>query len=114
MIEPLAIPESITTDFLVARFLRTPGRTDEREVSAFSPYTETKAPDAVASEAGKALIAKAKQGKRPSFIYVNNRLAGNALNTIQAILETWVDLRGCTDAAQNSGSGMVLLAKEHS
>ena len=86
--EQLAMPDSVTTDFVVARFLLTPGRTYEQAVSAFSPYTETKAPDAVAREAGKALIAKAKQGKRPSFLYVNNRLEGNALNTIAAILES--------------------------
>ena len=70
--EQLAMPESVTTDFLVARFLLTPGRTYEQAVSAFSPYTETKEPDAVAREAGKALIAKAERGKRPSFIYVNS------------------------------------------
>ncbi|MEO6785176.1 MAG: hypothetical protein ABI318_03495 [Chthoniobacteraceae bacterium] len=78
----------MTTDFLVARFFLTPGRMYEQAVSAFSPYTETKAPDAIAREAGKALIAKAKQGKRPSFIYVNNRLEGNALSTISAMLES--------------------------
>jgi uncharacterized protein YecE (DUF72 family) len=72
--EQLALAESVTTDFVVARFLLTPGRTYEQAVSTFSPYTETKAADAEARAAGRAVIAKAKEGKRPSFIYVNNRL----------------------------------------
>jgi hypothetical protein len=78
---------SATTDFVVGRFLLTPGRTYEQAVSAFSPYNEAKAPDADARAAGRALIAKAAEvSKRPSFIYVNNRLEGNALATIDALI----------------------------
>jgi hypothetical protein len=84
--EQLAMEGSHTTDFVAARFLLTHGRTYEQAVKDFSPYKETKAEDPDARAAGKALIAKAKQvSKRPSFIYVNNRLEGNALNTIQAM-----------------------------
>ncbi len=86
--EQLALADSVTTDFVVARFLLTPGRTYEQAVSTFSPYTETKAADGDARAAGRAVIAKAKDGKRPSFIYVNNRLEGNALQTIEAMLES--------------------------
>jgi uncharacterized protein YecE (DUF72 family) len=83
----LAMEGSQTTDFVAARFLLTPGQVYERAVKDFSPYTETKAVDQDARAAGKALIEKAKQvSKRPSFIFVNNRLEGNALNTIQAML----------------------------
>lgn len=86
--EQLAMSGSVTTDFVVGRFLLTPGRTYEQAVSAFSPYTETKAADPDARAAGRAVIAEAKKGKRPSFIYVNNRLEGNALSTIEAMIET--------------------------
>ena len=85
--EQMAMPGSITTDFVAARFLLTPGRTYEKAVAEFSPYTETKAQDADARAAGRALIAEAVGGRRASFLYVNNRLEGNALNTIAAILE---------------------------
>ena len=85
--EQLAMPESVTTDFVLARFLLTPGRTYEGAVSEFSPYTETKARDDDARAAGRAIIAEAKEGKRPSFIYINNRLEGNALTTIEAMLD---------------------------
>ena len=86
--EQLAMPDSVTTDFVAARFLLTPGRTYEQAKSTFSPYTETKARDDDARAAGRAVIAEAKKGKRPSFIYVNNRLEGNALSTIEAMLES--------------------------
>jgi uncharacterized protein YecE (DUF72 family) len=84
--EQLAMEGSQTTDFMAARFLLTPGRKYEEAVKEFGPYKETKAADTDARAAGKALIAKAKRtSKRPSFIYVNNRLEGNALNTIKAM-----------------------------
>ena len=84
--EQLAMPDSVTTDFILARFLLTPGRKYEEAVSAFSPYTDTKVADTDARAAGQAIIAKAKASKRPSFIYVNNRLEGNALSTIEAMI----------------------------
>ena len=42
-----------------------------------------------ARAAGKKLIAEGKQagGKKKTFIYVNNRLGGNALETIDAMLD---------------------------
>jgi hypothetical protein len=84
--EQLAMSDSITTDFVAARFLLTPGRTYEKAVAEFSPYTETKAADPAARAAGRALIAQAVGSRRPSYIYVNNRLEGNALSTIEAML----------------------------
>jgi len=48
-----------------------------------------KEPNLEAREAGKTLIAEGKtagQG-RETFIYVNNRLEGNALETIDAMIE---------------------------
>jgi hypothetical protein len=42
--------------------------------------------DEIARKAGQDLIQKAAaKSKRPSFIYVNNRLEGNAMNTIEAM-----------------------------
>jgi uncharacterized protein YecE (DUF72 family) len=87
VIEQLGLSDSVTTDFVVARFLLTPGRTYEQAVKEFEPYKDTQALDPVAREAGRAIIGKAKGNKRPSFIYINNRLEGNALKTIEAMLE---------------------------
>lgn len=85
--EQMAMAGSITTDFIAARFLLTPGRPYEQAVSSFSPYKDTQAVDHVAREAGRAIIGKARGNKRPSCIYVNNRLEENALKTIEAMLE---------------------------
>jgi hypothetical protein len=84
--EQIAMPGSFTTDFTVARLLLKPGRTYEEAVNSFSPYKKAKEENSTVREAAKVLIDKAKKGKRPSFVFVNNRLEGNAPTTIAAII----------------------------
>jgi hypothetical protein len=85
--EQVAMERSQTADFVAARFLLTPGQVYDKAVKDFSPYNETKAVDEDARTAGKTLIKKARQmSARPSYIFVNNRLEGNAMNTIMAML----------------------------
>jgi uncharacterized protein YecE (DUF72 family) len=88
--EQMETPGSRTNPaVLAARFLLKPGRQYEQAVKAFEPYDSIKEVNPEAREAGKALIREGKTttpGKR-TFIYVNNRLEGNALGTIQALLE---------------------------
>ena len=85
--EQLAMPESITTDFLVARFLLIPGRTYEQAVKEFSPYKEIKQPNDEARAAAQKILEQSIVKKRRSYIYVNNRLEGNAVKTIEAIID---------------------------
>lgn len=72
-----------------ARFLLKPGRNYEEAVKTFKPYDRVKEVYPEARAAGKRLIVEGKQAgdKRKTFIYVNNRLEGNALETISAMLE---------------------------
>lgn len=84
--DQIQISGSFTTDFTVSRLLLKPGRTYEDAVSTFSPYKAVKEPNTTVREAAKTLIQKAKGGTRPSFVFVNNRLEGNAPTTIKAIL----------------------------
>jgi hypothetical protein len=58
-------------------------------VNAFKPYDRVKDQNLEARAAGRALVAEGKEAgqKRKTFIYVNNRLEGNALETISAMLE---------------------------
>lgn len=86
--EQLAMAESQTADFTAARLLLTAGRSYAEAVERFSPYREVQARDDGVRADGKALLERAKKGKRPSFIYVNNRLEGNAPETIAVILES--------------------------
>jgi len=88
--EQMALPGSRTNPKLcAARFLLNPGRKYEEAVKTFQPYDKVKEPNPEARAAGKALIAEGKEvGKdRKTFIYVNNRLEGNALETINAMIE---------------------------
>jgi uncharacterized protein YecE (DUF72 family) len=91
--EQMALAGSQTNPELVAaRFLLKPGRKYEDAVKAFQPYNETKE---VNEEARKAIaqlikLALAATGGNlvRALIFINNRLEGNALNTIAAVLES--------------------------
>ncbi len=87
--EQMALAGSQTNPALVAaRFLLKPGRRYEEAVRAFQPYDRTKEVNPEARQAGAALIAAGiKAQRRKTFVFVNNRLEGNALSTIEAMLE---------------------------
>ncbi len=90
--EQMAIPGSDTSDSMVAaRFLLKPGRKYEEAVKEFSPYKSIKEINAKARKAGAKLIGEAKAKGKQAFIYVNNRLEGNAPETIHAMLDELVD-----------------------
>ena len=87
--EQAAIPGSLTNPALTAaRFLLKPGRKYEDAVKNFAPYERVQEKNDDARAAGAKLIAqgKAAGGNKKTFIYVNNRLEGNALETIDAML----------------------------
>jgi len=87
--EQMALPGSRTNPKRVAaRFLLKPGRKYEQAVKTFQPYDKVKEVNAEARAAGQALIAEgtANQVDRETYIYVNNRLEGNALATIEAMV----------------------------
>ncbi|MFM2141668.1 MAG: hypothetical protein RLZZ476_212, partial [Verrucomicrobiota bacterium] len=90
--EQWAMPGVLSAgDFTAARFLLKPGRTYEQAVESFSPYNVTKEVNSEAREAAgsiiRARVAAAETRRvRPSFLLVNNRLEGSALNTIRAVL----------------------------
>jgi hypothetical protein len=76
-------------DLVAARFLLKPGRKYEQAVKAFEPYDSIKEENPEARAAGKALIEEGKAAgpKHRTFIYVNNRLEGNAITTIGAMIQ---------------------------
>jgi uncharacterized protein YecE (DUF72 family) len=88
--DQLALAGSVTNpEFSGARFLLKPGRKYQEAVDLFSPYDTIKEPYEEARTAAAALITRAlvKTALRQLFLYVNNRLEGNALLTIMAMLE---------------------------
>ena len=88
--EQMAMAGRVTNPHLCgARFLLQPGRKYQEAVDRFSPYDRVQEPNPAARAAGAKLIKEgaAVAGKRKTFIYVNNRLEGNALGTIAAMIE---------------------------
>lgn len=83
-----------------ARFLLKPGRKYQEAVDLFEPYDKIKEPNAEARAAGAALIKEgaSADGKRKTFIFVNNRLEGNALGTVAAMLKEALSLSGSNTA----------------
>jgi uncharacterized protein YecE (DUF72 family) len=83
----IAIPDSATADFLVCRALLRRGRVYEDAVAAFAPYTEVQDPNPEARDSMRVLIRRAREEKQMLFLYVNNRLEGNAPATILSVVE---------------------------
>ena len=86
--EQMALSGSLTNaNLIAARFLLTPGRKYEDAVKTFQPYDNVQEENPDARAAGAALIAEGKKAGagRETFIYVNNRLEGNALETISSM-----------------------------
>jgi hypothetical protein len=88
--EQMALTGSRTNPNLcAARFLPKPGRKYKEAVKTFRPYDKVKDSNPDARAASKKLITEGKAAgpKLKTFIYVNNRLEGNVLETINAMVE---------------------------
>lgn len=81
------LPEACTADFTLARALLRRGRPYEEAVAKFTPYSEVRDPNPETRDALRLLIARARERHQPSYIFVNNRLEGNAPDTIDAIAD---------------------------
>lgn len=92
--EQMQMPGVFTSDdFTAARFLLKPGRTYEQAVQMFSPYEGTKEVYPEARLAAAELVRQRREAARqrntkPSFVFINNRLEGNALLSIIAFLDS--------------------------
>ncbi len=58
-----------------------------RSGEAFAPYTEIQDPNPEARDSMRVLIGRARENKQFLFLFVNNRLEGNAPMTIMAVTE---------------------------
>ncbi len=85
--EQMATPGAFTADFTVTRALLRPGRPYEEAVAVFSPYEEVRDENTEARAALRALIRRMREEKRMGYIFVNNRLEGNAPMTIESIVD---------------------------
>jgi len=85
--QQMALPQSATADFLVCRALLRQGRPYEEAVAMFSPYSEIRDPNPGARDSLRLLIRRAREERHMAFLFVNNRLEGNAPLTIMAVTE---------------------------
>jgi hypothetical protein len=85
--EQMAIPETFPADFTVVRGLLRQGRKYEDAVQQFTPYDRVRDENPEARDALRALIRRMREERRASYIFVNNRLEGNAPETIRAVVE---------------------------
>jgi len=84
----MEMPGAFTADHIVARCLLRKGRTFEQGVEAFAPYQHIQDPNPSVRDAIRRLAEHARQRKKPAFLFVNNRLEGNAPSTIEAIVDS--------------------------
>ena len=82
----IELAESFTADYTVVRALLRPGRTYEHAVDYFSPYKEIKEEYPKAREAMRQIIQRSRKRREAAYLFINNRLEGNAPVTIQSIV----------------------------
>jgi len=83
----LKIPNAFTADFIVSRALLRQGRGYEEAVQLFAPYHEVKDANPEVRGSLREMIRIADGKQITAFLFVNNRLEGNAPSTILAITE---------------------------
>ena len=84
--EQMQMPDVYTADFTVIRALLRKGRPYEDAVAKFTPYREVTDENPGTRQALRDLISRARHRNEPSYIFVNNRLEGNAPQTIEALV----------------------------
>ncbi|HLJ50917.1 MAG TPA: DUF72 domain-containing protein [Bryobacteraceae bacterium] len=84
--EQMLLPEVFTADFTVTRALLRRSRPYEQAVAQFSPYKKVQDPNPEARRSIRELIMRAEKRTQPAYIFVNNRLEGNAIETIESIV----------------------------
>ncbi|MDB5350731.1 MAG: hypothetical protein JWN86_1978 [Planctomycetota bacterium] len=84
--DQVALPGAFTADFVVARALLRRGRNYEDAVAGLSPYKEIQEPNERVRDALRYLINRALRLRKAAFLFVNNRLEGNAPGTIEAVV----------------------------
>ncbi|MBI4892234.1 MAG: DUF72 domain-containing protein [Acidobacteria bacterium] len=86
--EQVRLASAHTANFTVARALLRHGRTYEDAVATFQPYERVQEVNPGAREGLRELIEKSRPKKQTTFLFVNNRLEGNAPQTISAVVSS--------------------------
>jgi uncharacterized protein YecE (DUF72 family) len=84
--DQIALAHAFTADFAVVRALLPKGRTYERAVEELAPYQKIQQPDIPARDAMRQIVERAQRVGQRAYLFVNNRLEGNAPATIEAVV----------------------------
>ena len=87
LLDQIDMPGAYTADFTVVRALLKKGRAYEQAVKAFEPYKQIQEPNPRAREAMRRIAERAWKTRQPAYVFVNNRLEGNAPGTIEAVAD---------------------------
>ena len=85
--EQAAIPGAFPAEFTVVRALLRQGRAYEDAVAQFQPYDRVQDENPEARDALREVIRRMREERKAAYIFVNNRLEGNAPETIRAVVE---------------------------
>jgi uncharacterized protein YecE (DUF72 family) len=84
--DQITLPGAFTADFAVVRALLPKDRPYEEAVRLFEPYREVRQPGPSTRAALRQIVERALQVRKPAYVFVNNRLEGNAPATIEAVV----------------------------
>jgi uncharacterized protein YecE (DUF72 family) len=82
----IELSDAYTGGFTVVRALLRVGRPYEQAVQRFAPYTHAQDPNPATRQALRNVIATARKRREPAYLFINNRLEGNAPVTIDAVV----------------------------
>ena len=85
--EQSQVDEAFTADFTVVRALLRCGRAYDKAVESFEPYNEIKETCEHARTGMSRIVERALKTRTSAFVFVNNRLEGNAPSTIEAVVQ---------------------------
>jgi hypothetical protein len=84
--DQIQVPAAYSADFTVARALLRKGRNYEQAVKEFEPFERTQEVNEGARGALRQIARDCLRRKTPAFLFVNNRLEGNAPSTIESVV----------------------------
>ena len=85
--EQAQLPDAFTANFTVVRALLRKGRAYDEAVETFEPYDRIQELNESAREGMRLIAQRAMHERKNAFLFVNNRLEGNAPSTIESVLE---------------------------
>jgi uncharacterized protein YecE (DUF72 family) len=88
LVDQISIPEAFTADFTVVRALLQKDRGYEQAVRMFEPYQQLLQADPSTRASLRKIAERALGVGQRAYIFVNNRLEGNAPTTIESVVTT--------------------------